>query len=151
VGGAKLAGKLLLFRGEKGARIMKTRRRHSGFTLVEIMVVVAIIALLTAIATSGFLRARKKSQAARVLDDLRLLDAAVDQYAMETGHVGGTNPNFDDLKVYLKANQWLYNSGKDIFGNDYGPFTIDQYPVVPTRTFDALSDVADSYYWSPYY
>src|SRR5918996_1058095 len=58
--------------------------RRSGFTLVEIMIVVAIIALLAAIAVPGFLRARKRSQASRIINDLRLIDAAVDQYAIET-------------------------------------------------------------------
>ena len=114
------------------------------------MIVVAIISLLAAIATAGFIRARKRAQATRVLDDLRLLDAAVDQYALETAKLAGANPAFSDLKVYLKANQSLVNTGADIFGNDYGPFTVDQYPKVPASTFDALSDVADTNFWSPY-
>ena len=59
-------------------------KSHKGFTLVEIMIVVAIIALLAAIAVPGFLRARKRSQASRILNDLRMIDSAVDQYAIET-------------------------------------------------------------------
>ena len=55
-----------------------------GFTLVEIMIVVAIIALLAAIAVPNFLRARKRSQATRILQDLRVVDSALDQYAIET-------------------------------------------------------------------
>ena len=62
----------------------KLNKRRGGFTLVEIMIVVAIIALLAAIAVPGFLRARKRSQASRILNDLRMIDAAVDQYAIET-------------------------------------------------------------------
>ena len=57
--------------------------KHSGFTLVEIMIVVAIIALLASIAVPNFLRARKRSQATRILEDLRVLDNATDQYAIE--------------------------------------------------------------------
>ncbi len=49
----------------------KLQTKHAGFTLVEIMIVVAIIALLAAIAVPGFLRARKRSQASRILNDLR--------------------------------------------------------------------------------
>ena len=47
------------------------------------MIVVAIIALLAAIAVPGFLRARKRSQASKIINDLRLIDSAVDQYAIE--------------------------------------------------------------------
>ena len=50
----------------------KLNKKRGGFTLVEIMIVVAIIALLAAIAVPGFLRARKRSQASRVVNDLRL-------------------------------------------------------------------------------
>ena len=61
-----------------------TSKKTRGFTLVEIMIVVAIIALLASIAVPGFLRARKRSQASRILNDLRLIDSALDQYAIET-------------------------------------------------------------------
>ncbi|MFL6540506.1 MAG: type II secretion system protein, partial [Chthoniobacterales bacterium] len=61
----------------------RRKQRTRGFTLIEIMVVVAIIALLAAVAVPGFLRARKRSQASRVLNDLRSIDSAVDQYALE--------------------------------------------------------------------
>jgi prepilin-type N-terminal cleavage/methylation domain-containing protein len=125
-------------------------RTYLGFTLVEIMIVAAVIALLAAISVPGFLRARKRSQATRVLEDLRLIDQAMDQYAVETNKKRGTNPVFSDLKVYVKANTRLYNTGRDLFNRRYGPFTVDSYPRVPTRTYDALSDVADTDFWSPY-
>ena len=69
--------------------LQKLQKSRGGFTLVEIMIVVAIIALLAAIAVPGFIRARKRSQATRMLEDLRLIDAAVDQYAVETNKKGG--------------------------------------------------------------
>jgi prepilin-type N-terminal cleavage/methylation domain-containing protein len=130
--------------------LQKLNKNRGGFTLVEIMIVVAIIALLAAIAVPNFLRARKRSQATRVLEDLRMLDAACDQYAIETGKISGMNPVFGDLKNYLKAGTVLYNSGTDIFGDTYGPFTVDSIPQVPTSAFNALSDVAPLSFWSPY-
>ena len=58
-------------------------RRESGFTLVEIMIVVAIIALLAAIAVPAFARARKRAQNARFINALRIGSDAADLYAIE--------------------------------------------------------------------
>ncbi len=59
---------------------MKNRK---GFTLVEIMIVVAIIALLAAIAVPSFMKARENSQRASCINNLRLIDGAKDQYALD--------------------------------------------------------------------
>jgi prepilin-type N-terminal cleavage/methylation domain-containing protein len=122
----------------------------SAFTLVEIMIVVAIIALLAAIAVPGFLRARKRSQASRILNDLRLIDSAVDQYAIETNKASGVQVNITDWTNYIKKGSLLYNTGADLFGQGYGGQTVDSLPSVPTATKASLSDVADSTFWSPY-
>ena len=128
----------------------KLNKRRGGFTLVEIMIVVAIIALLAAIAVPGFLRARKRSQASRILNDLRLIDSAVDQYAIETNKQSGTIVAIVDWTNYLKKGSVLYNTGADLFSNSYGAQTVDSLPKVPTSTRTALSDVADTTFWSPY-
>jgi prepilin-type N-terminal cleavage/methylation domain-containing protein len=125
-------------------------RRRGGFTLVEIMIVVAIIALLAAIAVPGFLRARKRSQATRILNDLRMIDSAVDQYAIETNRSTGASVQFTDWKTYLKQGTVLYNTGTDILGNSYGNQAVDTLPSVPHSSFLALSDVAPTAFWSPY-
>jgi prepilin-type N-terminal cleavage/methylation domain-containing protein len=128
----------------------KINKRRGGFTLVEIMIVVAIIALLAAIAVPGFLRARKRSQASRILNDLRLIDSAVDQYAIETNKASGATVAITDWTNYLKKGSVLYNTGADLFSATYGPQTVDSLPSVPTSTKAALSDVADTSFWSPY-
>jgi len=123
---------------------------RGGFTLVEIMIVVAIIALLASIAVPGFLRARKRSQASRIINDLRLIDSAVDQYAIETNKVSGATVGTVDWTNYMKRGSALYNTGKDIFGQSYGQQTVDKLPGVPLSTWNALSDVADTSFFSPY-
>ena len=128
----------------------KINKRRGGFTLVEIMIVVAIIALLAAIAVPGFLRARKRSQASRILNDLRLIDSAVDQYAIETNKTSGAVVNTADWTNYLKKNSQLWNTGQDLFGNGYGTQTVDSLPKCPANAWNTLSDVADTNFWSPY-
>src|SRR6202048_1891385 len=124
--------------------------KRAGFTLVEIMIVVAIIALLAAIAVPGFLRARKRSQASRILNDLRMIDSAIDQYAIETNRTTGFGVTVADWTNYLKKGSVLYNTGKSILGTAYGAQTVDSIPQVPASDLNVLSDVAGTGFWSPY-
>ena len=130
--------------------LTKLNRKHAGFTLVEIMIVVAIIALLAAIAVPGFLRARKRSQASKILNDLRMIDAAVDQYAIETNRTTGCTVAVTDWTNYVKKNGILYNTGANLFGTAYGTQTVDTIPQVPAGDYAVLSDVASTGFWSPY-
>jgi prepilin-type N-terminal cleavage/methylation domain-containing protein len=138
-------------REQKAISMLKNiNKRRGGFTLVEIMIVVAIIALLAAIAVPGFLRARKRSQASRILNDLRMIDSAVDQYAIETNRKTGDAVAVADWTNYLKKGSSLYNSGKSLLGTTYGAQTVDTIPQVPTADLNVLSDVAGTGFWSPY-
>ncbi|MDQ2868071.1 MAG: prepilin-type N-terminal cleavage/methylation domain-containing protein [Verrucomicrobiota bacterium] len=128
----------------------KLNNRRGGFTLVEIMIVVAIIALLAAIAVPGFLRARKRSQASRILNDLRMIDAAVDQYAIESNRATGFVVPSTEWVKYVKKGSSLYNTGASILGSQYNSQTVDSIPQVPTSDLNALSDVAGTGFWSPY-
>jgi len=130
--------------------LTKLNRKHAGFTLVEIMIVVAIIALLAAIAVPGFLRARKRSQASKILNDLRMIDAAVDQYAIETNRTTGFVVTVTDWTNYVKKNSILYNTGANLFGTAYGSQTVDSIPQVNSADYAVLSDVASTGFWSPY-
>ena len=134
--------------------LLKLNKKRNAFTLVEIMFVVAIIALLAAIAIPNFIRARKRAQAAKVMEDLRVIDAAIDQYGIDTSKLEGASVNFDDLTKYFKNNSTLaLSKGKDMFGNDYGggAFKVDTIPTVHATTFNKLSDVAPPEFWSPYH
>ena len=68
---------------------MSNKKRQSGFTLVEIMIVVAIIGLLAAIAIPSFIKARSESQTKGCINNLRIIDAAKEQAAMEQGWIQG--------------------------------------------------------------
>lgn len=142
----------------------KPRIERHGFTLVEIMIVVAVIALLAAIAIPNFVRARERSEATRILQDLRVLNAAVDQYAMDYSKEGGQKYGWADIQAYIKTGTQLYytfpSNGRtppDLLGNKYrSTRIIDQpYPdcgdvALNPTTFDVLSDVAPLDFWSPY-
>jgi prepilin-type N-terminal cleavage/methylation domain-containing protein len=100
--------------------IQSLRSDKGGFTLVEIMIVVAIIGLLAAIAVPSFIRARTRSQATTILNECRMLDAALDQYALENSKQQSSNVAFADLTPYLKAGSKLAtNGGSDSLGNAF--------------------------------
>jgi len=82
---------------------MKNRTSHkSGFTLVEIMIVVAIIGLLAAIAIPNFVRARTTAQMNACISNLRHIDSAKQQWALETKQPTNATPDITDISVYLR-------------------------------------------------
>jgi prepilin-type N-terminal cleavage/methylation domain-containing protein len=133
--------------------ITKINRNPGGYTLVEIMIVVAIIGLLAAIAVPSFFRARQRSQATTILNELRMIDSAKDQYALENNKSGTVSPGWDDLTPYLKAGSKLAtNGGNDSLGYQFIINDINTAVQVSSSTKDALSSATDNdnSFWGPY-
>ena len=132
---------------KQGQRSMtnSARRRTAAFTLVEIMIVVAIIGLLTVLALPSFIKSRKQSQGRRILNDARLMDAAVDQWAMEYNKKDGDTVDTTAAATYLKTT-WKSN---DILGHPFVLNTVGTGQVnIATTTKSALAGVGID--WSTY-
>jgi len=109
-------------------RLHKSRR--SGFTLIEIGIVVAIIGLLATIATPTWVRARSTSQMNTCINNLKQIDGAKQQWALETKQAPTALPVYSDISSYLKSAVSCPTAGTDTsFGSSYIVNTVSEPPT----------------------
>ena len=113
--------------------------KRRGFTLVEVMIIVALIGLLAALAIPAFIKDRKRTQGNRIISDARIIDAAINAWALETGQADGSQIDFTAAASYTKLGVIPTN---DILGNAYlfggvGPTQV----MISQSTKDALAGV----------
>ena len=99
-----------------------------GFTLVEIMIVVAIIGLLATIAIPNFAKARTSAQKTACISNLQRIDGSIQQWALDLKKDAGDPVSYADIKSYMK-NEVSCPSGGTSFADSYTITAVDTSPL----------------------
>jgi prepilin-type N-terminal cleavage/methylation domain-containing protein len=106
----------------------KIGSRNGGFTLVEIMIVVAIIGLLASVAIPNYMESRRKVQMNVCINNLRQIEGAIERWALETHKDEGQSVSYSDIRGYLK-NAVTCPSGGTTFEDSYTITSAGTAPV----------------------
>lgn len=114
-----------------------TKNLQKGFTLVEIMIVVAIIGLLAAIAIPNFVRARETAQANACINNLRQIDGAKQQWALENKKTSSAAVTIDNIAPYLGRAGTVSTVGATVICPSGGTTFSDSYTINVVNTAPA--------------
>ena len=107
-------------------------KQHSGFSILEIMIVVAIIGLLLAIAIPRFINARARRSQKTCINNLRQIDGAIQQWALDSKSPSSAVVTHANVLPYLKGSPTCPSAG-GTFSTDYGMTFVKDPPFCVTN------------------
>jgi prepilin-type N-terminal cleavage/methylation domain-containing protein len=104
------------------------RSRKGGFTLVEIMIVVAIIGLLASIAIPNYAQSRERVRQGVCIENLQQIEGAIQRWSLDMNKDEGQAVTYSDIRNYLKRSV-VCPSGGTSFEDSYSITTVDAAPT----------------------